>query len=53
MVKMKPAIKQERCLVCGGTGIVKVEQPSVPGRRIYAPRCKECDGKGRIATNGQ
>jgi hypothetical protein len=52
MIKLKPAIKQERCLVCGGTGITKVEQPAVPGRRIYPPQCKECGGKGRITTDG-
>lgn len=45
------AIKEKHCPACGGTGIAKVKQPVVPGRRIYSPPCKECGGKGRIAID--
>jgi DnaJ-class molecular chaperone len=53
MIKLKRAIREKRCSTCGGMGVVKVEQPAVPGRRIYPPQCGECGGKGRIATDDE
>jgi len=35
---------------CHGTGFPKVKQPVQPGRRIYPAPCKECAGKGRVAS---
>jgi DnaJ-class molecular chaperone len=46
-----PAIKEKQCPACGGTGVTKVKQPAVPGRRIYSPLCEECGGKGRITID--
>jgi DnaJ-class molecular chaperone len=39
---------EHKCPACKGTGFAAVEQPAEPGRRIYPPRCAQCDGKGRI-----
>jgi len=35
---------------CKGTGFAMVKQANRPGVRIYPRRCKECLGKGRIAS---
>lgn len=43
------AIAETKCPACDGTGFAKVKQPTQPGRRIYAPRCDACAGKGRVA----
>jgi DnaJ-class molecular chaperone len=40
--------KEKRCAACDGTGVLAAIQPVQPGRGIYPPPCKECDGKGRI-----
>ena len=40
---------EHECLGCHGTGFPPVAE-SRPGVRIYPERCKECLGKGRIAT---
>jgi hypothetical protein len=37
-----------KCEACNGTGVEIVEQPSEQGKRIFPPRCKVCDGKGRV-----
>ena len=37
-----------KCEACDGTGVEIVEQPSEPGKRIFPPRCKVCDGKGHV-----
>lgn len=37
-----------KCEACDGTGFETVKQPSKPGKRIYPPRCKVCDGKGWV-----
>ena len=37
-----------KCKACNGTGVQLIKQPSEPGKRIYAPRCKVCDGKGKL-----
>jgi hypothetical protein len=37
-----------RCEACNGTGVEIVKQPSEQGKRIFPPRCKVCDGKGRV-----
>ncbi len=47
MKRIKLASVEEKCPACNGTGVEPVKQPR-PGRRIYAPRCTECGGKGRI-----
>jgi DnaJ-class molecular chaperone len=39
------------CPACEGTGFQPVAQPRQPGRKIYAARCKECVGKGRIDSS--
>ena len=49
-VNMKKPIKrpiEQACPACNGTGIVPVKLSARSGVRIYPPRCKECDGKGR------
>jgi DnaJ-class molecular chaperone len=33
---------------CDGTGVVKLKQTMIPGRKVYAPRCPKCDGKGKL-----
>jgi DnaJ-class molecular chaperone len=43
----KDAIKERKCSGCNGTGFVAVVQPKESGRRIFAPRCSKCEGKGR------
>jgi hypothetical protein len=35
-------------LACDGTGFPKV--PTGPGRKIYPAPCKQCFGKGRMAS---
>ena len=44
----KEPIKERECSGCNGTGFVPVIQPKQTGRRLFAPRCKECQGKGRV-----
>jgi DnaJ-class molecular chaperone len=39
---------EQRCPACDGMGVLAVIQPAQPGRRLYPPPCKACDGKGRI-----
>jgi len=36
------------CPACNGTGFLPVINQPAPGKRIYAPRCTKCDGKGRV-----
>ena len=47
----KPAVNptEQKCAACNGTGFAVVAQPAQPDRKIYPPRCQECEGKGRIA----
>jgi DnaJ-class molecular chaperone len=52
MIKLKSAIKEKHCSACGGMGVAKTKQSAAPGRRIYAPQCEECGGKGRITADG-
>ena len=46
----KPAaeLTEHKCPACNGTGFPAVAQPVRPGRKIYPPRCRKCEGKGRI-----
>jgi len=37
-----------KCEACDGTGFQIVKQPPEPNKRVYAPACKKCDGKGRV-----
>jgi DnaJ-class molecular chaperone len=41
-------VKERDCPGCNGTGFVAVVQPKQPGRRIFAPRCSKCEGKGKV-----
>jgi DnaJ-class molecular chaperone len=43
----KEPIEERECSGCNGSGFVAVVQPKEPGRRIFAPRCSKCEGKGR------
>ncbi len=44
----KEPIKERECSRCDGTGFVPIVQPKQAGRRLFAPRCWECDGKGKV-----
>ena len=46
--KREDIVTEIKCPACEGTGLAKVTQPVQPGRKTYAPPCKECFGKGRI-----
>jgi DnaJ-class molecular chaperone len=37
-----------KCKACNGTGFEVVKQPSEPGKKVYAARCKVCGGKGWV-----
>jgi DnaJ-class molecular chaperone len=50
MKKPQPKPAEEKCPACNGTGFPEVKQPTQSGRKIYPPPCKECAGKGRIAS---
>jgi DnaJ-class molecular chaperone len=39
---------EQECPLCKGSGFAVVMQAAKPGRRIYPPRCKRCDGKGWV-----
>jgi hypothetical protein len=41
------------CPACDGTGFQKLKQPTQPGRKVDAPKCAECLGKGRIRSQPQ
>ena len=41
---------EQACPACNGKGIVPVKLSARSGVRIYPPRCKECDGKGRLSN---
>jgi DnaJ-class molecular chaperone len=43
-----PKLEEHVCAACEGTGFPEVKQPVEPGRKIYPPGCKACDGKGKI-----
>ena len=44
----KEALAEIDCPACDGTGFPKVKQPVQPGRKIFAARCEQCSGKGRL-----
>jgi DnaJ-class molecular chaperone len=48
MKRIVSEMTEEKCPACNGTGVQPVKQPA-PGRRIYAPRCAKCGGKGRLS----
>jgi DnaJ-class molecular chaperone len=49
--KPKKTITEVKCPACLGTGFsVVILQPIKPWHKIYPARCKECAGKGRIAS---
>jgi DnaJ-class molecular chaperone len=39
-----------KCPACNGTGFPAVVKAVPAGRKIYPAPCKECRGKGRIAS---
>ena len=49
--KLMP-VQERRCEKCNGTGIMREKQPRDLTRRIYAPRCPVCNGKGRLPAHG-
>jgi len=44
----KMAAAEVECPACSGTGFPPVEPSLLPGRKIFAARCVECLGKGRL-----
>jgi hypothetical protein len=48
--KAEDALQEIKCPACDGTGFPKVKQAVEPGRRIFPAPCRECGGKGRIAS---
>ena len=48
MKRIESDVIEQHCAACGGTGIQPVVKQPAPGRRIYAPRCTLCGGKGRV-----
>jgi DnaJ-class molecular chaperone len=48
----KEDVTEVICPACNGTGFPTVMQPVQPGRKIYPAPCKQCSGKGRIASAG-
>jgi DnaJ-class molecular chaperone len=53
--KPKPKVvsQEVQCAACDGTGFpLVILQPIKPGHKIYPAPCKECAGKGRIASAG-
>ena len=48
MRRKKPKPKEEICPACNGTGVEPVIEQPPPGRRIFPPRCRQCNGKGRF-----
>ena len=48
--KSKEVGTEIECPECDGTGFPKVSQSVQPGRKIYPAPCKQCFGKGRIAS---
>ena len=49
-LKAADALQEIKCPACDGTGFPKVKQAVEPGRRIFPAPCKECGGKGRVAS---
>jgi DnaJ-class molecular chaperone len=50
MKLIKSDVAEEICPACNGTGFVPVIKQPAPGKRIYAPRCTKCGGKGRVSA---
>ena len=48
MKRPREVLTEVVCPACDGTGFQKVKQPTLPGRKIFPPKCVECLGKGRI-----
>jgi DnaJ-class molecular chaperone len=46
--KRRQPLPSIKCPACNGSGFAKVQQPTRLGRRIYAARCHECRGNGRM-----
>jgi DnaJ-class molecular chaperone len=50
MKPIKSDVVEEICPACNGTGFLPVIKQPEPGKRIYAPRCTKCGGKGRVSA---
>jgi DnaJ-class molecular chaperone len=48
--KPKEIVTEIECPACEGTGFPTVMQPKQPGKKIYPAPCKQCLGKGRLAS---
>jgi DnaJ-class molecular chaperone len=48
LLNRKMAVAEVECPGCNGTGFPPVKPSLLPGRKIFAARCKECLGKGRL-----
>jgi DnaJ-class molecular chaperone len=48
----KMAIAEVDCPACNGTGFPPVKPSLQPGRKIFAARCNQCLGKGRLTLTG-
>jgi DnaJ-class molecular chaperone len=44
----KMALAEVECPACNGTGFPPVKPSLQPGRKIFAARCNQCLGKGRL-----
>jgi len=51
-LKAEDALLEVKCPACNGTGFPNVKQPVEPRRRIFPAPCRECAGKGRVASQG-
>jgi DnaJ-class molecular chaperone len=51
--KRKAPLPEVECPACNGTGFPPVAQPTQPEKKIYPAPCKQCLGKGRLATAKQ
>jgi DnaJ-class molecular chaperone len=51
MKRTKLGVVEEQCPSCNGTGVIRPVKQPAPGRRIYPPRCTQCEGKGRITKS--
>jgi DnaJ-class molecular chaperone len=46
----KMAVAEVECPGCNGTGFAPVKPSPRPGRKIFAARCQQCLGKGRLVS---
>jgi len=49
--RKRDTLSETKCEACSGTGLQVIKQPTRPGKRIYAPKCNVCGGKGRVKSS--